>query len=268
MIHYLENDYYLVLSAGRTGTVFLSEALTNQFPNVIAEHEPSPARWEHLRGNIRSRFGGNGERLLKSVCSARRNKLQSLPAETRYIELNPMLCPLADLLPRLSPRLHVVHLTRNPESWTGSILKFGASKRWRYLIDYIPYALPYPRPYPEGWSRFSKAEKTLWRWRFCNESILSIKPACATYAQVKYEDLFASETKLRESALESLLTTLQLPIPASCDWFPIEARKNAAPSSKKETAIPPETVDEICGPLMEKLGYAVPSLTPQRLRTH
>lgn len=246
-----------VLSAGRTGTVFLSRNLTARFADVAAVHEPSPARWEHVLGNLRNRTG-LGRRTVRWIfLKSRRRRLKHLPHDARYVEINPLLCPITDLLPLLPGPLRVVHLVRHAETWADSILQFRASGPFRHVIEHIPFALPYPVPRPPGWRDFRRGERALWRWRYCNEQILALVPHCARYAVIRYEDLFHVDRGVRGPALRSLLETLEIPCDDDLAWFDIGERVNPAPSlGRKRTRIPPADVRAICGPLLERFGYS------------
>lgn len=253
---YLPGDYRLILSAGRTGTLLLSRALTHSLGGVIAEHEPPPARWEHVWANLRHHWQTRGTWLQNYLRRNRLQRLTSLSDGHPYIEINPMLCPCADLLPTLFERLRLVHMVRDPKSWAVSILKFKASHAWRGIIDFIPYGLPYPAPRPCGWRQMPIEEKTLWRWNFCNQMIWSIRHQCETYEVVKYEDLFSAEASQRDAALRRLLEALALDAPPDMSWFPIQKRTNVAPEGGRSTdTLSDDVVAGICGPLAGTLGY-------------
>ncbi|MCI0431312.1 MAG: hypothetical protein L0210_12340, partial [Rhodospirillales bacterium] len=117
------------------------------------------------------------------------------------------------------------------------------------------YAEPYPHPWPAGWAKKDRFIRALWRWRYCNEQIMTLSRRCEAYAVIRYEDLF-SEGGNRAS-LDTLLATLALPRPRDFAWFDIGERVNVAPpaASKTEPTIDPTIVESICGPLRHEFGY-------------
>lgn len=249
-----------ILSPSRTGTVFLAHALREQFPGTVWVHEPWPARAEVMLGNLRNDLGLGGRFLGWVFRSLRRRRFVRVASGGRYVEINPMLCPITDLLPTLDITLRVVHLVRDPRTWVRSILAFKASGYRRYLIDYIPFATPYPSPRPAGWNRLSPPERALWRWTHCNRRILNIKPACACYQLVRYEDLFAPAAAVRNRALADLLETLGFPEEPDLSWFETEQRKNPAPASPyQHLQLEESTVTTICGDLLDEFGYREPT---------
>lgn len=252
-----------ILSPSRTGTVFLAHALRERFPDAVWVHEPWPARAEVMLGNLRNDWGVGGRLLGWLFRYLRSHRFQSAGKSAdsgRYIEINPMLCPITDLLPTLDIPLHVVHLVRDPRTWVRSILAFKASGYRRYLIDYIPFATPYPSPRPAGWNRLTPPERALWRWTHCNRRILNIKSQCARYRLVRYEDLFSPTADVRHTALAALLETLGLPEPSDLSWFQTQERKNPAPASPyKHLELDETAVTTICGDLLDEFGYCEPT---------
>ncbi len=244
-----------VLSAGRTGTVFLSRLLKQLLPGSLTLHEPFPARYEMVLANLRNGTGLGGGLLRWLFRRARQRRLKTLGRHRSYIELNPLLCPLTDLLPELEIPLHVVHLVREPASWARSIVSFGASKHYRAIIDFLPFAKPYPVPRPDGWAALDELERALWRWRFCNEQILALRPRCESYTIVRYEDLFSADPAQRQAALRDLFSQLPVTLEANLSIVDTSTRVNPAPRSPAPGDISDAALRAICGDLMATLGY-------------
>lgn len=245
-----------VMSAGRTGTLFLTKALKQLFPESHIEHEPPFSRYEMMLGNFRNRAGIGGGLLRWAFVESRRARLKKLKPGGAYVEINPFLCPIADLLPEIGLPLRILHIVREPVDWARSIMSFKASPRFRPFIDLAPFAEPYPHPWPAGWATKDKFVRTLWRWRYCNEQILTLSRRTEAYAFIRYEDLF-SECGYR-AALNTLFLTLSLPPVTDFEWFQIDDRLNAAPptGSNAEMTVDPEIVQSICGNLQREFGYA------------
>ncbi len=241
-----------VLSAGRTGTVFLENFLNTHLAGVTAVHEPSETRTQMMLANLRNDWGIGGS-ILKRVFMASRDKREA-SVQGDYVELNPFLCAMTDLLPAPGSDLRVVHMVRDPASWAQSLVSFKASTRFRPMIDYVPFAKPYPSPRPEGWGRLSEYERALWRWNWCNERIEAIRAECSAYAVVRYEDLFSDKPGDTETTLERICSTLGLPVPGDIGTDDMNQRINAKPPAdvdQDKTA-----AKRICGSLARGYGYA------------
>lgn len=244
----------LVLSAGRTGTVFLTNLL-EQVSGVHVVHEPFPARYELMLGNMRNDIGIGKSLARKLFLSVRKNRFSNGELGHKYIEINPLMCPLVDLLKELDRPLNVVHMVRDPLSWVKSIDAFRASKFVRPFYPLIPFSTPFPTPRPEGWKQMSHVERQLCRWRFCNEQILSQRPHYARYALVRYEDLFSEQPEVRMENLKKVFETLQVPMDSVDTTDVFKQRKNSAPN-KPIATVDRETVATICGSVSEQFGYA------------
>lgn len=240
-----------ILSAGRTGTVFLTQLL-NELSEVEASHEPPPSRWQMILANIRNDTGIGGPLLKVWFEHTRRRRFSGRGMK---VELNPFLPALTDLLPEPGVETRVVHLVRDPETWAHSMTVFKASSRFRDVIDYIPFSKPYPSPRPAGWSHLSAGEKALWRWVWCNKRLGELEDSVAAYRVIKFEDLFGSDGDRRQAASAELCETLALnqSFPENFDVNP--ANRNPRPAGNVEIA--PEAVRRICAELAEKYHYSV-----------
>ncbi len=249
-----ERHVGFVLSSGRTGTVFLTRTLGSEIDDVVCVHEPKPSRSLMMLGNARNTVG-RGTRILRPLFRrsfARR--LAEVPEGSRYVEINPMLCPITDLVADLEGPLRVVHMIRDPRSWVRSIRAFRASGSRRHLIDYVPFATPFPVPRPSRWIRLSHTEQALWRWRYCNEQIASLAPDCHTYELIRYEDLFSADPQMRRTALDRVFAGLEVQLPEDLA-LDTTTRLNAAPK-RAELDIDEDAVQRICGSsLLRELGY-------------
>ncbi|MBX2801761.1 MAG: hypothetical protein KTR31_29045 [Myxococcales bacterium] len=255
-----DSGLVFVLSAGRTGTVFLTQTLPRHVGQLHCVHEPMGSRSLLMAANLRNLWGVGDGWVRDRFRSGLRRRLEAVPAGHRYVEVNPMMCALTDELAQL-PALSVVHLVREPTSWVRSIRAFRASGVRRHLIDHTPLANPYPAPRPPGWLLTSQVERALWRWRFCNEQIEALAPHCARYVRLRHEDLFSGSRDARSAALLTLLDVLQRPAPADLTPLLQAPPANRAPSRRPVT-IDPARVAEICGPVARRMGYAPPAVLP------
>lgn len=242
-----------VLSAGRTGTVFLEGLIGRVAPGVSAVHEPSAVRYQMMLANMRNDWGF-GEDILKSWFHRSRQKREAAMSGT-YVELNPFLCPMTDLLPEPGGKLRVVHMVREPAGWARSITTFKASRKFRGVVDYVPFAKPYPAPRPADWQDLDDYQRALWRWNWCNERILAIRGECDAYALVRYEDLFSSSPATRQDAISTIFETLALGPAPVVEQASMDERVNPAPDAGGITDPDGALARGICGPLARRFGY-------------
>lgn len=241
-----------ILSAGRTGTVFISKLFETYAPYITAEHEPAYSRYLMMMGNVRNDTG-----LFKSLTRrwSRTHQNAHFSKDKKYIEINPFLCPITDTLPREGCRLKVLHLVRHPADWSRSITSFKASTKLRAIIDYIPFAKPYPAPRPAGWGKLGSYEKGLWRWRWCNNNISALKDTADKYVLVRYEDLFSDDKIVQMEAIHKIFDVFDLPPPKEIPDAVLRKRVN--PSPKAVFSENKKAEKEICGALAKEFNYAL-----------
>lgn len=245
----------LVLSAGRTGTVFLTRTLPAHVGGLHVVHEPPGSRTTLVLGNLRAWSGWGGGWLRDRIAAGIDARRRDLPPGTAYVEINPMLCPAADLLPDAVGPLRLVHLVRHPVGWVRSIRAFKASGWRRHLVDHLPFVSPSPWPRPEGFSEFDQVALALWRWRVCNERIEALAPRAERYLRLTYEELFTAERPVRIAALEQLLELLDRPMPADPTPLLEASVANPAPAGGR-VDVDPELAERVCGPLLRRYGYS------------
>ena len=240
-----------VLSAGRTGTVFLESLFAVYAKNAVAVHEPDPTRYQMMLGNLRNDWNILATTTQRWVHASRRKRLSD--AGGSYIEINPFLCSVTDLLPDPARDLRIVHIVREPASWARSMTVFKASRKFRWIIDYIPFSKPFPSPRPDGWSDLPQFERNLWRWVWCNQRILALKPAARAFVTIRYEDLFSQDVDLRSKTVRKIFEVLDLPAPDQIDWTLFDTRINPAPASEESFDL--SAVTRIAGPSAQVVGY-------------
>lgn len=234
--------------------MFLTHLINELDPTTVAVHEPFPARFELMLGNLSNDVGFGRSLVQWLFFTTRRRRISSLGSRRPYIEINPLLCPIIDILPALGHPLKVIHVVREPLSWARSIGAFKASEGVRPFFAMIPFAIPYPHPRPKGWRQFSQLERDLWRWRFCNENILANKASYQSYTLIRYEDLFGDD-EVRRIALNKLMAALPLSSPEMPSNAAFSGAINKAPKTKQSNNIDPCIVRAICGDLMDAFEY-------------
>ena len=238
-----------VLSAGRTGTVFLTRTLPAHVPGIHAIHEAPGSRMTLILGNIALAVGRGDRWLLRRL----HHQLDRPSPGAVDLQINPMLVPVTHLLPSLGP-VRLVHMVRHPASWVRSIRAFRASGFRRHLIDHVPFGTPFPWPRPTNWSSLNPTQQALWRWRHCNERIEALAQDAAFAERIRYEDLFRADRATREATLKRLLVAIDRPAPPDLTPLLDAPVENPAPQ-QAPVEVDPADVDAICGPMLERYGY-------------
>lgn len=250
-----------VLSAGRTGTLFLTGTLPKLEPSWRVEHEPSHSRRMFMLQNAADQgvpiAGALARRLF---VRSRQKQVESLGAGSVRIEVNPFLSPLTKHLADHVKPLHVVHMVRDPRTWIPSMANFRAAGWRRYVIDAIPFARPIHPMARARWVFRSRLERHAWWWRRANEKILGLESCAASFRVVRYEDLFLSGEGAYCAALAEIVAGLggcadpsSLPKPSRNRVNP--GRPGKTPAWEKIAPVDRAMVIDIVGPLMTHFGY-------------
>ena len=215
-------------------------------------HEPFPSRYELMLGNFRN-ITGIGGSLLRQIFLRSRQK--SLEAGC-YIEVNPLLCPITDMLLYLPVTLNIIHIVREPIAWAQSITQFRASSYYRHVIDFIPFTKPYPKSKPRDWFQLSETDRALWRWRFCNERIASLQTEAQSYTLIRYEELFSDDLATRKATFKKMSAALPMPLDGSISEEEMVVRRNERPKLRQTSEPDLTLAQRICSELAAQFGYA------------
>ncbi|MBW6419292.1 hypothetical protein [Celeribacter sp. PS-C1] len=230
--------------------MFLETLITRHCPGVTVEHEPSPSRYVMMMGNLRNDWG-----MLKEATRwlARHHQQKNHGKTGKYIEINPFLCPVTDLVAESPVPLRIVHMIRSPGAWSQSMTTFKASARYRNVIDYIPFAKPFPVPRPEGWAQLTPFAKNLHRWNWCNERIAALEAVAESYIRVRCEDLFSSNPEISRHTTSQIFDTLDISLTHEISAEEFRHRVNIAP--KGDDLRDRRLEQAICGKTAADLGY-------------
>lgn len=249
-----------ILSAGRTGTVFLSKFLAGMYPQHRIVHEPPSSRRIFMLANAEAAGRAPQGIALRLFTANRARALKRLPDQSILLEINPFLYPLADRMEQVIEPLHVVHLVRDARDWIRSMANFGAASWRRYLIDYVPFARAIHPAARREWRSLDTISQFAWRWRLANEQLLACGRNAAQYTLIRYEDLFSGDRSHANRSVLRLLSILPPQHGSESPAVPWETRVNPGREGKIEPwqHWPRETSDrvtEICGSLQKQFGY-------------
>jgi hypothetical protein len=257
-----ETQPILIISTGRTGTIFFSRLFADLYPaDVASYHERGASRPIQILTNM------HFARLLpKSGLKAawkilKGNEIKTC-AKPFHIDANCFLYGLAPLAPELYPNLKVIHIVRDPRAYVTSHLNFSRQKRTSFIANYLtPFWQPNPFLMGEiplhKMASFTRFEKYCWIWDFKNRIMEALENTATPYLRVRFEDLF--NTHDPESVFRTITDFIGLPQAKNIrDRF----REPANTSSKADFPewpywTPQQAVQLqfLCGSRMSRYGY-------------
>lgn len=250
----------LIISTGRTGTIFLARLFADLYPNVASYHERGNSRPIQILTNLHFShlFPKSG---VKAAWKFFKGK-EILECEKEFhIDANNFLYGLAALAPELYPNLKVLHIVRDPRTYVTSQLNFSRQKRTSFIGNYlVPFWQPSPffvgeLPIAQSFN-FSRFQKYCWVWDFKNRVMAQLENSPTPYLCIRFEDLFGKQPEIefrkitnffglptikniRERFREPANTSKPNFFPEWQEWSPQQANQ----------------LKSLCGKQMEKHGY-------------
>lgn len=251
----------LIVSTGRTGTVFFAELFRDLYPQVAAYHERGASRPIQILTNayFAKFFPMKGLILAWKLLKGSEIKTCSKPF---HLDANCFLYGLVAIAPHLYPGLRVIHIVRDPRSYVTSHLNFSRYHRTSFIGNYlVPLWQPNPLLVGElAWKKiftFTRFERYCWIWDFKNRIMESLEETQTPYIRVRFEDVFLSENPeeqfgritdfiglprvngIQERFLQPVNQSLKQKIPNWVKWSPEKCTQ----------------LHTLCGERMKKYGY-------------
>lgn len=252
----------LIISTGRTGTIFFSRLFADLYPTLAASyHERGSSRLIQILTNLHFShlFPKSG---LKLAWKFLKGKEIETCEKKFHMDANNFLYGLTSLAPELYPNLKVIHIVRDPRTYVTSQLNFSLQKRTSFIANYfVPFWQPNPFLVGElplsrafGFTRF---EKYCWIWNFKNRVMEGLENSSTPYMRIRFEDLFNTGnpeevfgkitdflglphvTGIREKFREPANTSAKTDFPEWREWTPKQAAQ----------------LKSFCGERMKKYGY-------------
>lgn len=251
----------VIISTGRTGTIFFSRIIGELYPEVAAYHERGFSQPIQILTN--AYFAGLfpkqglilGWKIFKGYEIPTCNK-------PYHVDSNCFLYGLSSVAPQLYPGLKVVHIVRDPRTYVTSHLNFAKFRTTSFIANYL-IPLWQPSPFLNGeipWKRFfffSRLERYAWIWNFKNKIMDSIEHSCIPYLRVRFEDIFYSNTP--EDAFNQITDFIGLPRKVDIRerfFQPVnQAPKNTFPEWIDWTPYQCKQLQTLCGERMAKYGF-------------
>jgi len=252
----------LIISTGRTGTIFFSRLFADLYPTLAASyHERGNSRPMQILTNLHFShlLPKSG---LKAAWKLFKNGEVEACEKQFHIDANCFLYGVAPLAPELYPNLKVLHIVRDPRSYVTSHLNFSRQKGTSYVANYfVPFWQPNPflvgeLPLSKAFG-FTRFEKYCWIWNFKNRVMEGLENSATPYLRVRFEDLF--NTGNPEEAFGNITDFLGLPrVTGIRDKFREPANTSSKadfPEWREWTPQQAAQLDSFCGERMSRYGY-------------
>ena len=251
----------LIISTGRTGTIFFSHLFADLYPVTASYHERGASRPIQILTNLHFSHLFPKDGLKAAWKLLKGNEIQSCEKPI-HIDANCLLYGLAPLAPELYPNLKVIHIIRDPRAYVTSHLNFSRQKGTSFVANYlVPFWQPNPFLIGEisltkffGFTRF---EKYCWIWNFKNSVMERLENTSTPYMRVRFEDLFNRPHP--EELFGKITDFIGLPrLTGFQDRFqePVNTSTKAIIADWPEwTTRQCNQLDALCGERMKRYGY-------------
>jgi hypothetical protein len=261
----------LIISTGRTGTIFFSRLFRDLYPQVASYHERGLSRPIQILTNLHF-----AHLFPKSGLDAAWRLLKGKEIETCrkpfHLDANCFLYGLAALSPHLYPDLRVIHIVRDPRSYVTSHLNFARQNGSSFIANHlIPFWQPNPFLIGEiSLARardFTRFDRFCWIWDFKNRVMASLEGSQTPYLRLRFEDIF--NTQQPEQAFGQMTDFIGLPrLTGIGDRFSDPANASSRtlfPEWQHWTSAQCTRLQLLCGERMSLFGYGQEAAWAEKL---
>jgi hypothetical protein len=184
----------LIVSTGRTGTIFFANLLRELCPQAESYHERGFSRPLNILTNCQL-AGLIPKSMLTSAWKLLKDSDLRKAKKEFYFETNNFLYGIVVIAPELYPGLRVVHIIRDPRTYVRSHLNWSSYRLKSYIANHLT---PFWQPNPflmkqmtfKAWTKLTQFERFCWIWDFKNRLIGSLEKSTTPYLRVYFEDFF------------------------------------------------------------------------------
>jgi hypothetical protein len=290
-----DKDFVFFISAGRTGTKFFGDLMSEMIPDAFSVHEPDVVVDFKLKSFHQIRIfglynlilgklvGKTGIRNLSQNYLSGRIKLPELISsiidhrETFYKSIpNPLIIEsysgwygVIPAIQKLFRDYRIIVILRDPRSWVKSNMDWGTmygKRDWvsRMGLRRLNPKMIHDHDYIDLWEEFTRFQKLCWAWRTIYTTILSAVANDPNALIVRFEDVFYSPD--RYTHIERLLShtssfmDCRYPYQVKKGTFDFQKNVNIAydfpPWDNWSSDLRKQLID-ICGSLGRQLGYKI-----------
>ncbi len=253
----------ILLSTGRTGTMFFARLFQTYFPRQADSYHEAGERSRLINIFSNAHLAGLAPRWLPLWAWERavRPALRRC-AKPFYIDSNNQLYALVPRNPGLYPNLKVIHIVRDPRDYVRSHINWARHRPKSFIANHlIPFWQPNAALLNEmswaDWLRASPLERFAWIWDFKNRLIASLAGGQVPYLRVKFEDFFGHPRP--ENAINRMMRFIGLPeLEDVSGAFARRVNPNQGQSFPAWQAWSPRQcrqLQRICGATMQAYGY-------------
>lgn len=252
----------LLLSTGRTGTMFFANLFRELLPQACVYHEAGErSRMINIFTNAHLAGFLPKSLLIWAWRKAIALDLQAC-SKDYYIDSNNHLYGIVPLIPELYPNLKVIHIVRDPRSYVRSHLNWARHRPRSFIANYLtPFWQPNAFLLREmtlfEWIKASRFERFAWIWDYKNGLIERLEESAIPYLRVRFEDFFGSLAP--EQWLNQILRFMGLPeVSGVSELFRCPVNPNKGQSFPKWPDWSPWQCHRLyilCGDRMERYGY-------------
>jgi len=188
----------IIVSTGRTGTLFFKDFFNHHFNDLAAFHEPYPDLF--TLGVTSFRSGWSTTKNQRNIKHARFKIINDLKNKniSNYIESNNNIVLLLKDFLKVFPNTKVLHIVREPSDYIRSAYsKKHGTTNYAVFEDHDPRKRLTAKDFPtdalaKSWDTLNRFKKICWTWKKYNELILE-QSQNSPYLLMKYEDIFSPE---------------------------------------------------------------------------
>jgi hypothetical protein len=215
-----------------------------------------------------SRFLGtlSHHQVVNNLHGQRMNFISKMPGSV-YVEANLGYYGLLDVIPDVFKHHKEIYIVRDGRNWVRSMLNWGEFYWKTGIRKYISHKWPTASDIPgdlyaEKWHNLSRFEKLCWAWTKLNEYALETAGKNPHARVFHFEKIFLEEDRYEYlNDLVGFATSLPGIDPqyigVTDGWLEKKIHQSSEkfPGWEKWTAEQKRQFEQMCGPLMEKLGY-------------
>jgi hypothetical protein len=196
-IDWVDSEYVVFVSTGRTGTKFLADYFSQYTTNILSLHEPCE---ETLPLGVN--FYKKKVSLSKAVSIFKKSRYgiqHRLFRENKSIlvESDGNLRYLLPVVKEVSPDVKIIYIIRNPYDYVRSFASRSMNRDGinipRYSLDENWHVLPHEvndKRVASQWGTLDIIQKGAWNWNFQNKLIINQLGIFNNTLVMRFEDLF------------------------------------------------------------------------------